>query len=171
MAKQIEYYMDYPGFVNLSRLALGSGCQIIRRDDSGHLVPQNTIDAVTPDCCEYYFYLPEAGPFLPRQGDRGDYLSPYDDTVNAVLEAGWSRRMDEKKRLTLARLAVVTGHHDSDGGWVPRPDCLTKMYDRLARRVKRLAPLTRLRREGDSVYIVPQLRHLLEEEGYNQRNR
>lgn len=50
---------------------------------------------------------------------------------------------DIAKTITRARLFVTTGYYKDDV-FIPRPDCLTKVYNRLVRVVKRIAPYTEL---------------------------
>ena len=53
--------------------------------------------------------------------------------------------MDEKqKKITRSRLFAISGYYDGNGEYVPRPDCLTKTYNRLVRIAKKVAPYTEL---------------------------
>ena len=38
----------------------------------------------------------------------------------------------------------MTGRYTDDGDWIPRPDMLTKVYNKLVRVVKKVAPYTEL---------------------------
>ena len=38
-----------------------------------------------------------------------------------------------------ARIYVTTGYYDENGNWIARPELLTKTYDKIARRARKLA--------------------------------
>lgn len=172
MGKQIGYYMGYEAFLDLARLAAESGCVILRNDfiDGRWTVDQGGPELVVPERYSYLFYLPEAGPLviedLPngRCVDRG-----YTPSGSAIIEAGYSRiREGDTPAVGPARLFVITGYYDKKDVWVPRPGCITKVYDRLARRVKKLAPYVRLPGRPYKEYIDPALLPLLES-GYDRK--
>ena len=52
----------------------------------------------------------------------------------SIIEAYWSENEND-----VARIYVQTGYYDENGNWIPRSEKLTKMYEKLARRAKRLA--------------------------------
>ena len=45
----------------------------------------------------------------------------------------------EKKRITRGRLFCISDYYNDDGELIKRPDCVTKVYNALARYVKKLA--------------------------------
>ncbi len=51
---------------------------------------------------------------------------------------------EEMKKITRSRLFAISGYYDESGEYIPRPECLTKVYNRLARTVKKVAPYTEL---------------------------
>jgi len=52
----------------------------------------------------------------------------------SLIEASFSRNDKEK-----ARIYVTTGFYDEYGNWIVRPELLTKTYEKLARRARKLA--------------------------------
>ena len=79
------------------------------------------------------------------------------------------------------RLYVLSGFYNDKGEYVPRPVCVTKVYNRLVRMVKRLAPYNELTDTYVSMndddylqekewkhkeYISPELFELKMREGY-----
>lgn len=138
MGKQVNYEMNYDSFLQLAQFALDAGCMIIRNDHSEEKqIPCRSISVVTPDCHNYYFYIPELYPIhkIQHQKDcNGKYhladtvFSPFS---LAVIEASFSA--------AVSRVYVTTGYYDENETWVARPDLLTKMYDRIARKAKKLA--------------------------------
>lgn len=79
---------------------------------------------------------------------------------------------------------MQSGFYDDKGEYVPQPVCVTKVYNRLARMVKRLAPYTELTDTYVSMndddylqekewkhkeYISPQFLRLRLTEGYRLR--
>ena len=157
MGKQINYWMDYDSFLLLAQKALDLGCRIVKEDlDAGKVTQSNDIGIVTPygkyKRIGYYFHLPEAGEIkvgLYNGMERID--SGFSATGNAVIEAGYSFIWKEPegacgtreiKELRRARIYCITGYYDENGAYIPRPDCLTRVYNALARYVKKLAPCT-----------------------------
>ena len=117
---------------------------------------------VVPDQYSYFFHLPEAGPLAILDTPYGPRVEDgYSATGNAVIEAGFSRLNEGGP--TRSRLFVISGYYDGEEVWVPRPDCMTKLYDRLARRVKKLAPYVQPRGWQYKTYASPDLLPLLEQ--------
>ncbi len=170
MGKQINYYMGPEEFRELAVLAAENRCAILRNDfiDGRWTVEQGGPELVVPGRYSYIFYLPEAGPLVIRELPNGRCVDQgYTATGNAIIEAGYSRIREEPRGISSARLFVISGYYDKEGCWVPRPDCLTKLYDKLARRAKKLAPYTQLENRQYKIYVSPGLRPLLEREGYD----
>jgi len=144
MGKQINYWLGYTDFLQIAQAALDCGCVIIK-SISGELVYGQTLDTVTEDEHQYYFYLPEAGKLLGKQIPfQNESLTGYNAVGNTVIEAGFSFIDDEQKKITRSRLFAISGYYDENGEYVPRPDCLTKTYNRLVRIAKKVAPYTEL---------------------------
>ena len=141
MGKQVNYEMNYDSFLQLAQFALEAGCMIIRNDHSEEKqIPRKDISAVTPDCHNYYFYIPELYPIRKikhRKDCNGTYyladtlFSPFS---LALIEASFSTAVVKQ-----ARVYVTTGYYDKNETWFARPDLLTKTYDRIARKAKKLA--------------------------------
>lgn len=99
----------------------------------------------------YYFHLPEAGAIkvLSVNGkERLDY--GYTATGNALIEAGYSFIINEsagitgaqrKKEIRRARIYCISGYYD-ENEYIPRPECLTKVFHSLVKCVKKIAPYT-----------------------------
>lgn len=144
MGKQINYWLGYEDFLKIAQAALECGCIIIKKV-SGKLVYGQTLDIVTENEHYYWFYVPEAGglsgEMLPFNNND---IQSYSPTGNTVIEAGFSFRNDKSKTITRSRLFVISGYYDEQGEYVSRPECVTKIYNKLVRIAKKVAPLTEL---------------------------
>ena len=144
MGKQINYWMGYEDFLQVAQAALDSGCIIIK-PVYGRLMYGQTLDFVTEDEHCYWFYVPEAGKLLGQLLPLEVETVRTDSAVgNAVVEAGFSWKHDLTKEITRSRIFAVAGRYDDRGEFVPRPECVTKLYNKLVRIVKKVAPLTEL---------------------------
>lgn len=144
MEKQINYWLGYEDFLQIAQVALDSGCIIIRPDFE-KLIYGQTLDMITENKRQYYFYLPEAGKLMAQQIPlQGRQAIGYNAAGNTVIEAGFSFVHDEKKKITRSRLFVISGYYDENRDYIARPECLTKMYHKLVRVVKKKAPYTEL---------------------------
>ena len=144
MGKQINYWLGYTDFLQIAQAALDCGCVIIKPTPE-KLIYGQTLDTVTADQHCYYFYLPEAGALMGQQIPfQNGNLSGYNAIGNTVIEAGFSFIHEEKKKITRSRLFAISGYYDESGEYIPRPDCLTKTYNRLVRVAKKAAPYTEL---------------------------
>jgi hypothetical protein len=142
MGKQINYYMDYESFRLLAEKALSLGCEIIR-DHDGTIVRGYSVDLVTEDCFRYYFHVPEAGNIATEERYGKTYVKRgYSASGASIIEAGYSRIKPEEKVIKRERLFVISDYFDDAGNLIKRPDCVTKIYDSLARYAKKLAPST-----------------------------
>lgn len=181
MGKQINYYLEYEGFLPVAQAALDGGC-IIFKDYDGKVIQSKDISIVTKDAnYGYYFYLPEAGKleFVTRYGK--EYLSRgYNEASNSIIEAGFSSmyRDEGKNRISRNRLFSISGYYTADEEWIPRPECMTKLYNKLVRVVKKVAPYTeiveiRTNRDGEEYesrnkeYISPYCLDLILNQGYS----
>lgn len=157
MGKQINYWMDYESFLLVAQKAINSGCTIIKEDlASGKVFESKDIAIVTPygKFCRtaYYFHLLEAGPIKILTVNGKECLdSSFTATGNAVIEAGYSFTVNEptgvagtqrKKEIRRSRLYCTAGYYDENKIYIQRPDCLTKVYNSLAKYVKKIAPYT-----------------------------
>ncbi len=152
MGKQINYYLEYNGFLKIAEAALQRGCEILKVVD-GKVVRSNDISAITPDCFNYYFHYPLAGEVKINVYESGkEYVDGgYNPSGNTVIEAGFSRISDKDKKIGRARLFTVSGYYEDNGEWVPRPDNMTKLYCALERVAKKVA----LRTEWEIEYVKP----------------
>lgn len=164
MGKQINYWLEFDSFVIAAKRALELGCTIVREDldEKGCKVTESRdIGIVTDDnrAC-YFFHLPEAGDISIKKYDCGYRLDRgFNECENSVIEAGYSRILTDSREILRARLYLTTGYYDSNDTFIYRPDCIVKVYNSLARYVKKLAPYTEL--TGSYISI--------REENYGQR--
>lgn len=144
MGKQINYWMEYDSFLYVAKTAIEQGCTIFREHD-GKVVQSKDLSIVTSDWYNYYFHLPTAGKVaIETLADGREVLDRFFSTSgNAIIEAGFSRFFEDK-RITGSRLYAAGGYYNDIGEWIPRPDSLTKLYNSLARKVKKVAPYTEL---------------------------
>lgn len=143
MGKQINYYMGYNDFLQIAHKALDSGCEILTREP-GKFMRSNNISIVTPNRYNYYFYLPEAGPLNIQIRNGQESIGGYNSSGNVLIEVGFSRINHSGKTIYRARLFSISGYYAEDGEWVERPACMKKLYDKLARSVKKIAPYTEI---------------------------
>lgn len=164
MGRQINYYIEYESFLEIAQAALECGCIIIKQDLKSRpskVFQSRDISIVTKDCWHYYFYLPEAGSVRTKTYDYGERIDyGYNECGNAMIEAGFSIVREEKKEIRGERLFVMTGYYDDSGSWIPRPNCLNKVYNKLVRLVKKLAP------NKDKEYVSDYCLKLHKEQGY-----
>lgn len=145
MGKQINYWLGYEDFLQIAGAALESGCVIIRRAAGREAVYGRTVDIISADQYRYFFYVPEAGELMGQALplERRAFIG-YTAAGNTWIEAGFSHKNDEKREIIRSRLYVQSGFYNDSGEYVPRPVCVTKVYNRLVRMVKKLAPYTEL---------------------------
>jgi hypothetical protein len=145
MGKQINYYMDYDNFLKLAEVALGEGCMILRNEHTPYeQIPQSDISAILPEHTEYYFYLPELADLEQLRDVYGNY---YVNTRRnfALIEAGFSRKREaEKCWITRSRLYIQTSDYDTDGQRIVCTERLVKVYEKLARLVRKLCPTMKI---------------------------
>lgn len=135
MGKQINFYMEFEVFLKVAEKALKNGCEILKKID-GRYVRFSDISAVTDDCRDYYFYLPEAGELKIRKNEYGEQIDGFKG-ASVVIEAGFSNVLHEEKIITRNRLYIITGYYDDNGEWIPRPECIEKVYNKLVYLVKK----------------------------------
>ena len=143
MGKQINYYMEYESFLRLAEKALSLGCEIIRDAHADSIVRGCSLDVVTPDVIRYYFRVPEAGDITTGTDLYGKlYVNTTLESGSCLIEAGFSMIWHEEQRIGRNRLYSSTGYYAEDGTFIYRPECVTKIYNALARYAKKLAPPT-----------------------------
>ena len=143
MGKQINYWLEYEGFLKIAEAALQKGCEILKVDN-GKVIRGNAISIITPNSFNYYFHYPPAGEVVigSFQDGREFINSGYTPSGNTLIEAGFSYISEVEKTISRARLFVISGYYDENGEWISRPDCMTKLFLSLERVVKKVAPRT-----------------------------
>ena len=146
MGKQINYYMEYESFLRIAEKAAESGCEIIRHEHSDKIIRGFSADIVTAECKSYLFHIPQAGEITFGEDMYGKLYvnTSYSSGANSLIEASYSYISKEEKRISRARLFCQTGFYDKNGEFVSRPECVTKIYNALARFTKKVAPNTEL---------------------------
>ena len=178
MGKQINYYLEYEGFLKIAEAALFRGCEILKKVD-GKIIRGNDISMITPDCYDYFFHYIPAGEVIVKDYNGKEYVdNGYTPSGNTLIEAGFSRISHEEKKIRRARLFIVSGYYDENDEWIPRPDCMTKLYCALERVAKKVALRTESivyceKPTGEEIarkyinYISPFCRQLIDN-GYNE---
>ena len=175
MGKQINYYMEYDSFVLLAKKAIELGCEII--PFSAEVLNRGcSLDMVSKENRNYCFHVPEAGEIkIEQHWGKEHVVRGYNKSGNAVIEAQFSYIDSNDKHITRSRIYCITDYYDADGNLIKRPDCITKIYESLARYVKKLAPYTEVEYKpanplydkiNQKVYITPQCLTLVREHGY-----
>ena len=141
MGKQLNYVMDFKSFKKLSQYALELGCLILYKDHTEKpSLPSSDLSIVIPQYNSYYFYIPELYPSnkithgidcYGRYYLKDDLFSPFS---LSLIEASFSRNNTEQERIY-----VTTGYYDENENWIARPELLTKTYEKIARRARKLA--------------------------------
>ena len=141
MGKQLNYVMDFESFKKLSQYALELGCLILYKDHTEKpSLPTSDLSIVIPQYNSYYFYIPELYPSNKITHGIDCYGRYYlkDDLFGPVslslIEASFSRNNTEQERIY-----VTTGYYDENENWIARPELLTKTYEKIARRARKLA--------------------------------
>ena len=134
--------MEYESFLEVARLALECGCEIVKENLD---VPPTTvlrtphISAIAPRDWQFWFYVPEAGDLIINTLDCGERVdNGFSESGNSLIEAGTSPIQNDEKLIKRSRLYVQSGYYDSGGVWIPRPKCVDAVYNKLVRRVKKL---------------------------------
>ena len=152
MGRQITYYMERESFLVLAQAALDEGLLIFKNEYAEK--PQEPCRdlSVIDDCTQYYFYLPEIAPLTYAHTDYGYHVKSYSyPSCLAIIEAGYSKKTDV---IHESRIYVSTGDYNC-GEWIPRPEKITKIYNKLVRKVKKLAPYTELVFRGEGGEELP----------------
>ena len=163
MGRQINYYMDHKSFLQIARLALDCGCEIVKQDLNARpskVIRTRDISAITPSDWILWFYVPEAGKLATTVSESGERVDHgYTESGNALIESGVSLILEDEKIIRQNRLFVISGYYDSSGEWIPRPKCVDMIYGKLMRRVKKLT-------EYNGRYYVTERCSELFDEGY-----
>ena len=155
MGKQVNYWMDFDSFLLLAKKAVDLGCTIFKEDRNlGRVIESKDTSIVTANQNQYYFHFAEAGDISIKMMYGREVLDRcYSACSNSIIEAGYSYVLNEptgvggtqrKKEIRRARIYCQSGYYDEQGEYIQRPECLTKIYNSLARYVKKLAPYTEL---------------------------
>ncbi len=157
MGKQINYYMEYKSFIYIVEKALEFGCEIIRDEHADEIVRGFSAELVVPECKRYFFHVPEAGEISFRKDMDGKFYvnNSYSASGNSLIEAGYSHILAAEKRISRARLFCITGFYDENEVFINRPECVTKIYNALARYTKKIAPYTELTEKRICNYNMP----------------
>ena len=57
-----------------------------------------------------------------------------------MIQASFSKKNDKTKIITRGRLFVISGYYDEQDEYISRPECVTKIYNKLVGIVKKIAP-------------------------------
>lgn len=149
MGKQVNYWMDYDSFLLVAQKAIELGCTIVKEDFAlGRVIESSDVSIVTLGNIYYYFHVLEAGDIEIEMINGQERLKrSFSASGNAIIEAGYSFIVNEpkKKEIRRARIYCTTGYYDDKGVYIPRPECSTKVYNSVARYVKKVAPYTELK--------------------------
>ena len=147
MGMQVNYYMDHETFLLVAQKALKEGCLILRWEHTSQpQQPARDLSIVTEEQMRYYFYLPELAPLAYKPDKNGQYYldNSFSPLSLALIEASFSRHWPAHgstlPNINPARLYIPTGFWDENRQWVPRSERLTKVYQKLARLARKLAP-------------------------------
>ena len=196
MGKQLEYWMDYDSFLLIAQKAIDLGCSVVKEDfDLKKVIESKDISVVILAHenfynTRYYFHLSDAGGIKTHMVNGIERLDFSAETEHSVIEAAYSFIINEptgvcgnrrKKEIRRARIYCTTGYYDENEEYIPRPECLTKVYNALARYVKKVAPYTEIidvrvskKHEDygkkyeyrDKVYITKTCLDMVNNEGY-----
>ena len=175
MGKQINYYMGYDSFVLLAQKAIELGCEIIPFSDDV-LKRDNSSDVISEENRSYCFHVLEAGEIETKQlGGKEHVVRGYNASGSTIIEADFSFIDSNQRFITRSRIYCISDYYDADGNLIKRPDCVTKVYESLARYVKKIAPYTEVEyrpantcygKIKKKVYITPQCLALVNEQDY-----
>lgn len=143
MGKQLNYYMNYNGFLDVAQYALDIGCKILKKEKE-IIICSEDIRIVSSDTSRYYFYLPQAGALDIQKRNNVEYVGGYNSSGNVIIEAGYSVVDHAKQKISRARIFSITGYYDTYGNWIARSECVKKAYDSLSRKIKKIAPYTEI---------------------------
>ncbi len=158
MGRQINYYMGYNDFLTVAQTALDCGCVIYRADHADErwsITSGNSTDMISEDHRSYYFHVPQAGDIVIEQRDCGDRFS--DMSELCFIQAGFSVPDEKEHALYRNRLYVKTAMYDN-----VRPEAVDKVYNRLVRSVKKIAPL----REIEYYCVNPMIDYKMKNKQY-----
>lgn len=142
MGKQINYWAGYDDFLKIAQAALDCGCIIIKKS-KGELLYGQTLDIITEHEYSYWFYVPAAGTLYGKKFPfDNDDIPNYSLAGNTVIQASFSKKNDKTKIITRGRLFVISGYYDEQDEYISRPECVTKIYNKLVGIVKKIAPYT-----------------------------
>lgn len=143
MGKQINYYIGFNDFQLIAKQAVDFGCEILKKQN-GKFIRSSKIDVITTDVNTYFFYLPQAGTLNIAKRNEEEFVGGYNSSGNVVIEASFSVINHTDKKISRGRLFSIKGYYDENGVWIDRPECIKKIYEKLARVVKKIAPYTEI---------------------------
>lgn len=140
MGKQTTYYMDHSEFLTLAQAALEEGCSLLRWDHTSEPVrPFRDLSAIDPAHPYWYFLLPGAGELrFIRDRLGGYFLDDSGAIATQLIETGFSM-LSERGLWGSARL-YIPSNALVNGKLLPRSEEATRIYDKLARLVRKMAP-------------------------------
>ena len=154
MGKQITYYIDHSEFLILAQAALDAGCSILRKEHTPEpAVPTRDLSAIDPSHPQWTFVLPGAPELEFNRDLAGNYFLRREGPIETMLiETGFSvlnnKGVWRDSCLWIPTAALV------DHALVPRPEASTRIYDKLARVVRKLAPTRSFTLPGGRVLKV-----------------
>ncbi len=140
MGKQLNYYMGYDEFITAAQAASDNGCTIISRaygNKSWNIRRGTPVDIVSDHQRDYFFVTDDADNDIFDE-INGCYIS--EKTRLNVIEAGFSITDSKKRLIVKNRLYLASGVYDTTGSFVKCSDKNVKVYDKLARIARKLAP-------------------------------
>lgn len=139
MGKQINYWLGYKDFLKVAQVALDSNCVILKYENDV-IKFGNTLDIIIENSHDRYYFLP-----LDLNIEPNEKLNLMELRSNCqVIEAGYSYMNHDKKIIVRNRLYIGTGFYDEAGVYIYRSEIITKIYNKLMRTVKKVAPYTEL---------------------------
>lgn len=164
---QINYWLGYKDFLKIAGIALKNDC-IILEDKNNEICIGDTIDFISEDNKQYYF-APKFNQF-----DNNPNLSLL-SYAGVVIQAGFSYIDESNKKMSRSRIYVGSGYYDDHGDYISRSDEITKIYNKLVRIAKKVAPYTELTDIIDGEewkhkeYVSVECLNLRKNNGYNMR--
>lgn len=131
MGKQINYYIGYNDFLLVAQVALDNGCVIFREyceNEKLQLSSGTDVSFINEKYNRYFFYLSSAG----------EYIHNSDNANLNSIQAGFS--IPHNHIIYSNRLYLTTGLYNKEDKFVYRSEEITKVYNKLVRVVKKIAP-------------------------------
>lgn len=140
MGKQMTYYMSFREFLQVAQVALEEGCVLLPAWHTPEPpTPLRDLSGIDPSRGSWFFLLPGAPEPTFVRDRNGDYFLSKITLDTHLIETGFSVQ-NERGLWSWERLYIAT-YAVEDGALVPRTEEATRIYDRLARLVRKLCPL------------------------------